>query len=655
MKNPLTSSRFLSLTSLLLFSLLPLLNNKSMVGSSSCGIKATHINGLTYKFVYTAPDGISEKELTLEESDEGLRIAGSMVLNSKTGRLEERTGDNVREINENDSKRWFEEFNGLAKLRFSKKGNELRVMVKQDNYEADFINDTQESYVAQLLLWYGISRKELSYTNFTDLRDSGDWVGILFELDSLFEEPLKKIINNHATFCNSGGYRLLAEKTLKNNKDAQVFHAYRDLFLRKSIKERYKEYNHPSSREFRLAEMREKAKVKAIFSTLNLIKLSIVLVFVFSIVVSINNLGRVCLDWMAKKISLPTIFTYRSMPITFFEKAIWKIFGAPPSPKNQWDDIIDTPTMRNERLNLYDEFVETIEANRALSRKKRAQGGGIGHSHVIFCGPPGVGKSMLISSFGMQLIKEGHISQLIRIDGSDPSKLENKVEEVVNILNKLNEIALKHYIATGRPTIVLIDEAERCLGNHINNEVSEAQKTFTAKLLALFPRTNNPYLVLLCTTNLNVLGEGGKNDIDPAMLSRLQERIFMSTPKGEEGKEVLLKIFMLYFKKYSKEQGYTLDTTVEPFLINNIDIIGGENPTPRDLEGKATYILRRIMANNKDKSRRRRRIQRANRSRGQKNKKARKLIKISEDDCKPIIEELEKKQGRNNEIDYKWS
>lgn len=575
-----------------------------------------------------------------------------------------------------------EAFNDFNRLEFSykkkkaskkKKRNEnqeklweITLRVPTTVYDTDFWDDPKKSWLPQGMAWRGTSIDNITNEAYAAVEEKYrgapdfevgkamvDRMGKPDEPEKLPNGTMTKPAGNAKilpAFVPNTGFRHYVLNAIRRN--LQAFDGVCRIYDSEPPNRSFKRYYNQKNIDARNKRGDKLAIAKMVLN--HGPYLAGLLIIIFSIVSVVNNAARVFFAWLFKKLTTPTIFVVMTFPLNWFEGLVWFFSGGPILPEDNWDKIICTEEERAELQEHYEAICFAIDENKKLSKEDRAEHRGMGINNTIWGGPPGVGKSMRARALAMHLYYQYYTSNVIFIDGSEPSKLD--IKDVVEALTVLQLIAITHYIKTGEPTIVVIDEVEQLCPSHIGGNVSWERQAFTAKLLALQARNNSPYLVFLCTTNLDVRPEHEKEavkHIDRAVLSRMAKKEHVSKP----GSDILMKVFIENFKEYAKEFEYEVDYTAKNYIKENFDMIARYYDTQRAVQGLAnewaTKVLEKKIRKAVTKQNKKKRRKKAN-NEGSKSRSKKKKKKISKDDLISLVEALERKQEKDKEDDYEW-
>lgn len=172
------------------------------------------------------------------------------------------------------------------------------------------------------------------------------------------------------------------------------------------------------------------------------------------------------------------------------------------------------------------ELNETIE-NITKSTYNLQKHGGF-FQNVLLYGPGGTGKTM-ISKF---MAKNSNMNYVM-MSGGDLAQYISRGEHVTE-LNRLFEAAK----ASSTPTILFIDEAEslcRDRNNITKSELIELQNAF----LNHTGEASNKIMLVMATNMVE--------DLDPAVLSRMDHKLFIGPPKLNERKQIIQNYLPHFF------------------------------------------------------------------------------------------------------------
>lgn len=148
--------------------------------------------------------------------------------------------------------------------------------------------------------------------------------------------------------------------------------------------------------------------------------------------------------------------------------------------------------------------------------------------NVLLYGPGGTGKTM-ISKF----IAKNSDMNYVMMSGADLAQYITRGEHVTE-LNKLFEAAKR----SSTPTILFIDEAEslcRNRDNIVKPELIELQNAF----LNHTGEASNKIMLIMATNRIE--------DLDPAVLSRMDHKLFIGPPKINERKQIIQNYLPNFF------------------------------------------------------------------------------------------------------------
>ncbi|MEI7580486.1 MAG: AAA family ATPase, partial [bacterium] len=189
-------------------------------------------------------------------------------------------------------------------------------------------------------------------------------------------------------------------------------------------------------------------------------------------------------------------------------------------------------------------------------------------SNMIFYGPPGVGKTMAAEQFARDLSKRGLADHII-IRGPAFRRLPS-VSAAVNALASIIRFARKSYERTGRPVILIFDEAEALFANRLDAALSDAMtRNLVPTMTSLIGAGISDWLVTIQSTNLVTW-------LDQAIIDRTDKsnRIRFPLP-GQKETEVLLK---LYLENNLEKKGFTLTEELKeniPHVASQIKGLSG--------------------------------------------------------------------------------
>jgi Holliday junction resolvasome RuvABC ATP-dependent DNA helicase subunit len=166
----------------------------------------------------------------------------------------------------------------------------------------------------------------------------------------------------------------------------------------------------------------------------------------------------------------------------------------------------------------YKELNDTIEQITKSTYNLQKHGGFF--QNVLLYGPGGTGKTM-ISKF---MAKNSNMNYVM-MSGGDLAQYIGRGEHVTE-LNKLFESAKR----SSSPTILFIDEAESLCRNRdsiVKPELVELQNAF----LNHTGESSNKIMLIMATNRIE--------DLDPAVLTRMDHKLFIGPPKITERKQII--------------------------------------------------------------------------------------------------------------------
>ncbi|MCB1213126.1 MAG: ATP-binding protein, partial [Chlamydiia bacterium] len=164
--------------------------------------------------------------------------------------------------------------------------------------------------------------------------------------------------------------------------------------------------------------------------------------------------------------------------------------------------------------------------------------------NVLLCGPGGTGKTMIA-----EFIAKNSGMNYVMMSGADISKSIAKgihVDELRKFFSSIN--------SSYTPTIVFIDECEslcHCREKLRNSNNPQAQAYFEIidTFLEETGRPSKQFMLILATNR--------KEDLDPAVLDRIDHKIEINPPAFEERKKILALYLCDFFTKNEREEIFT--------------------------------------------------------------------------------------------------
>lgn len=196
-----------------------------------------------------------------------------------------------------------------------------------------------------------------------------------------------------------------------------------------------------------------------------------------------------------------------------YKKVSSKLFKIFFSKEKEFPKAIFSPKL-NERMS---------DLTNAIRNTKKNDGF---FQNALLYGTPGTGKTMVTKA----IAKNSNMDYILMSGGDLPQYI--KRGEHVPEFNKLMDSAEK----SSNPTIIFIDEVESFgrKRDHLSPEMIELQNAF-------LNRTGSPskkYMIIMATNR--------PEDLDPAVLSRMDHKIHVPPPELQERKKII-RIYAQYF------------------------------------------------------------------------------------------------------------
>ncbi len=295
---------------------------------------------------------------------------------------------------------------------------------------------------------------------------------------------------------------------------------------------------------------------------------------------------------------LPNIFRETSHPTNFFQSVLRTFeyltglsLRRAGEPSN-WDMMAHSPEMQAwiERELRIDE--RTMTYNMGLTSRERAEGLGLGIAHTLFWGVPGTGKTFLCVERA-KFFREQGLAETAWLPGSQVASMTPK--EVLEALHTLVQMAYGHYIKTGQPTILTIDEADYLFPSRWAPNTDTARIALVTEFLSVFAETDSTYLVLQMTTNLDLEDPSYRDKIDPAILDRVgrNHRVRFDLPD----QATCIRIFNNHLQAQADQRDLQVRAGVSSYLEEVAPALHG--CSGRQLAALASEIANTVWADDK--------------------------------------------------------
>ncbi len=244
------------------------------------------------------------------------------------------------------------------------------------------------------------------------------------------------------------------------------------------------------------------------------------------------------------------------------------------SVDSYWEQFKRTVLKQKPAQGKIDEVIVRLDLQKKLKNialaTKHAKKNNDPLMHVLFYGPPGVGKTM----YAKELAKYAGMEYAI-MSGADFSQFKDGDD--ITELHKIFDWAAN----SKKGLIVFVDEAD----SFLRNRGTASQKSINltnAFLSRVEKQTASNIMFIFATNHPGVL--------DSAVLSRVApgNRIEFVLPGHEERKNIL----NLYLKKYAQSKKITLDPSVEANKDNLATETNGLSG--RDIEGAVVQMIREL-------------------------------------------------------------
>lgn len=162
------------------------------------------------------------------------------------------------------------------------------------------------------------------------------------------------------------------------------------------------------------------------------------------------------------------------------------------------------------------------------------QNGGF-FQNVLFYGPGGTGKTMI-----SEYIAENASLNYIKMSGGDLAQYIKRGEHVSELNRLMKKIQSASSFSPNTPWILFIDEAESLCRHRslLSQELIELQNAF----LSHTGKQTSRFLLMLSTNRVE--------DLDPAILSRIDHKILIEAPEEQER----MRILELYLPRFFSQE-----------------------------------------------------------------------------------------------------
>ena len=186
------------------------------------------------------------------------------------------------------------------------------------------------------------------------------------------------------------------------------------------------------------------------------------------------------------------------------------------------DKALETKPIFNEKLQ--EELDDILSA--ACSIKKD---NGF-FQNLLLYGPPGTGKTMI-----SKWIAAHSNMNYILLSGGDLLKImndgEGRNQRGAGAAVATLQAVIEHATSLSTPTIIFIDEAEACLAKRDGDKKSQELVSLLNAFLELTGQPNSKMMLVLATNR--------SKDIDSAVLSRMDHKIYVGPPEFAERKGII--------------------------------------------------------------------------------------------------------------------
>ncbi len=445
---------------------------------------------------------------------------------------------------------------GFFNTLFSKntKKHEILLNPTSEVFPGADTKNGKKSYFTQIMRWV-----EGGFCELTENTHGNIFLG----LDNWLDKPITKTAAGLAGFTYPAELELVIKRKQNN---------YGVAFLGKIYSqrnwERVQQEMKANKNEFN-KYIQEKNKWVAIFNSASYTKIVISLILVGIVIVFSVYVCKYFYDIF----TAPDMISERSYPT-----AGWAWLKT-CRPLSWWWREKEKPSRLNEII-----ISPALEKriNRLIEGYKVAAKKGTGMFNTILYGPTGTGKTMIANAIAITLNKEG--IEYIRVDGADPSKLDKT--QISDTWQRVFDEATRK-----GPCIILIDEVEALIGNHLDRDPANRSESLnTSKLLALLQNTFHKSYTLIVTTNLDLRNKEDLKKIDEAFLNRFvkSRRIRVGGPNPHQR----MQLFDQYLKKHGKEAG--LKVSVGSKYITDLEPYLKKLSTPRQIAGWTKEVIDEI-------------------------------------------------------------
>lgn len=540
----------------------------------------------------------------------------------------------------NDGTNLLQRFKYFDQVMFSLEGDD-RVTAHVRNVSQGmkgFLDEPEKTYPGQILGYLRVHPDNLTAAAFAPYKkNSGNerlhGKAPLFGMGNIFGRS-GKALRDHSLCRRAPTYY---EDSKNNHQDLKGAYVVADILKKMSPQEAGETvvYSDEANKRF-LEDLKYDRMIAKLRKRGTIISAIIFLGISLGIYSFFNHTLKFIYDQLNKSWNKPSFIVYSSMPLNLKDRIWIYLFGKPTRLKNTWDKIILHPIIEEQRNNYYNMLKLVLKHNGKLTKKERQNGEGMHLEFMFVSGPPGTGKTMLIEGLAEKAERElkGRVN-VITFSGSEASKVPS--DQVITAMNEIYDLAEASYIDNKAITLVVMNEGDRFFGDRFDEKVSDARKDITAKFLDMMPEGGHRFLVFIVASNLDVRNEElAKKTMDWAALDRFSYHIiFKKIEDDDEGRAILYQAFMLYLKETAKMIPLKIESSVDPYVKQNIERFTKEYNTPRKMKQFSGRIVKTTAIEVARKKTKRKRL--------------------TQDHLMKAFEKEEEKQRRDAESSFTWT